>query len=1267
MSWVEPSDLPPQPSKTIINTSNSQFDNYDNCSASVIANRINRILSPISTSSSTWEKQSHAQPDGQQIRKEQKHHQFFRLHHPSFRYQFCGNFGESKESTISNTSYCQYPAVLPIEITRPPNSFERESTSDNLQQQQYSYSDKRANENKTQNSNYQDFTQHGNSQDNEHEEIRSYALPKKHEQHEQHEQDVFQNLLQQTPYTKRKYDSEQAMYGSGELQQQPLIQKERRQSTLQDNCFQAKGKTISAAITSEGNVLDEKNRNERDYRSWERVGKIRQVGTSESEHFRPTQHADAQVKNPAAAKISNGRSRNKSAVSNHIQTTIESILTPSMKSPMYHHSPPSIKEDENNDEKIYKAENGSLKASYSMSQTIKDTPEISQGSNISSSHIRAPRKKHSSKAIDVNFFKKFAATPKVCPGRKNSTNFHSECHKENPKDTSKNQKQNENNEEFLINDDPENDFVEKPRKRRTKKNRQSLCTTKRVKECYAGDDCKPESIIPGSLPKRTRSKKSKRSSSSAHNVVIPRPTINLTEKSFWGIDQHGIYNAARSLQSLQVFLQMAKSQKFLTWTIIYLDEELSTPFYSSCKRYCTLKGPTCCKWNCTCDGQVRAMQCKKPLLGVMFVFPYDDNPTPSPDLSEQSTHNVEKLKGFILPLGRCNKSDGNPEQVPSEKILSSSSPSTQTSTNNVNKKKYFARMKKWPPLPFECECPIDERWSAFRSILLHQDGRDSLRCVTFNALLGIMPFHYHRITDICKPMDLIIKNVWDLKLAAWMLRPHATEQEIEFETFEMGYSHLKPSTKSVNSFDTTVSKELSALIKVKEQLSFLYALYPIISASLNRKNLSSSLDQIEGPLQSVLASMEVSGIGFLPNRLHGIQEKLEARIKELNDLAKSIARDETFMLSSPQQVAHLLYDILRVKAPESRGGKQSLALTSSRSTSEAVLKTIKLAHDPPLPIIDTLLEFRALNKLLTTYIRPLPTLKRELFRSRTRQNDNEKVYRIHPMWMQTSVRTGRLSCRKPNMQQIPTNGAFGISPRDAFCASSPDWCLFACDYSQNEIRILAHMSNDSDLIAMFNNENSVDIYKQMSSAITSKPVEKVSSKERGIAKQVVLAILYGMGKAMVAKKLCVSLDTAQKFFTSFFNRFRGVRKWIDDTKESAKELGFVTTIVGRRRYLDDIRSDCDQKRSQAERQAVNSIIQGSAADLMKLAMLKMADRIVDWKKESLDSGGRRFAPNLILQIHDELLFEVITNDNDISLLKNTVTGVVAMNVKEIWV
>eukprot|EP00957_Ditylum_brightwellii_P127641 9734324-Ditylum_brightwellii.AAC.1 len=236
--------------------------------------------------------------------------------------------------------------------------------------------------------------------------------------------------------------------------------------------------------------------------------------------------------------------------------------------------------------------------------------------------------------------------------------------------------------------------------------------------------------------------------------------------------------------------------------------------------------------------------------------------------------------------------------------------------------------------------------------------------------------------------------------------------------------------------------------------------------------------------------------------------------------------------------------------------------------------------------------------------------------------------RIHPMWMQTAVRTGRLSCRKPNMQQVPNVGAFGVNPRDGFVATSSEKCLFACDYSQNEIRILAHMSGDQTLISMFR-EDGVDIYKQMSSAITGMPVDEVSDKERKIYKQVTLAILYGMGVPQVAKKLSVTRSTAQNFFTSFYRRFHGVRQWMEQTKDFARQNCFVTTIAGRRRYLDDINSTDTAKKAQAERQAVNTIIQGSAADLIKLAMLKTASRLMDWHKEVIEAGGTNIAPRLL--------------------------------------
>lgn len=205
---------------------------------------------------------------------------------------------------------------------------------------------------------------------------------------------------------------------------------------------------------------------------------------------------------------------------------------------------------------------------------------------------------------------------------------------------------------------------------------------------------------------------------------------------------------------------------------------------------------------------------------------------------------------------------------------------------------------------------------------------------------------------------------------------------------------------------------------------------------------------------------------------------------------------------------------------------------------------------------------------------------------------------------QTAVRTGRLSCRKPNLQQVPAELG-NIVCRSAFVPSSPDMCFFACDYSQNEVRILAHMSKDGALITLFQDKNEADIYKQMSSVITGKKLSEVTSKERSISKQVTLAILYGMGLAQVSKKLEVDKSRAQTFFNSFFARFRGVQRWINETKQFAKKNGYVCTISGRRRYLEDISSFDNAKKAQAERQAVNSVIQGSAADLMKMAMIKV--------------------------------------------------------------
>jgi len=326
--------------------------------------------------------------------------------------------------------------------------------------------------------------------------------------------------------------------------------------------------------------------------------------------------------------------------------------------------------------------------------------------------------------------------------------------------------------------------------------------------------------------------------------------------------------------------------------------------------------------------------------------------------------------------------------------------------------------------------------------------------------------------------------------------------------------------------------------------------------------------------------------------------------------------------------------------------------SSHRSTSEEALKAIKAemkSRTGSSPqIIDFILEFRSLNKLLTTYIRPLPKVCR--YDTTSGKKTKKALARIYPQWMQTAVRTGRLSCRKPNLQQVPNDGAFGISPRAAF-VTEQGMCLFACDYSQKEVRILAHMARDEALLSLFRGDPKVDIYKQMSSLIRNKPINAITPVERAQFKQVTLALLYGMSANQVGKKLSISKSNAQQMMNDFFRRFRRVKVWMDETKAYARRKNYVKTIAGRKRYLDDINSSDNAKKSQAERQAINTVIQGSAADLMKTAMINMAQNLARWRDEA-EPNGASTRPRMLLQIHDEMILEVRMNMRDVRRLRD---------------
>ncbi|GMH47776.1 hypothetical protein TL16_g00148 [Triparma laevis f. inornata] len=365
--------------------------------------------------------------------------------------------------------------------------------------------------------------------------------------------------------------------------------------------------------------------------------------------------------------------------------------------------------------------------------------------------------------------------------------------------------------------------------------------------------------------------------------------------------------------------------------------------------------------------------------------------------------------------------------------------------------------------------------------------------------------------------------------------------------------------------DPTMPLPLTILCKYKDHLRRALILHSITRTALQSAAVADSFYQIESPLTALLAELEFNGVGFLPDKLLSIRENLDKECEKIARQVQTFSGDEAFNIRSPQQVSALLFDKLKLKQPRHNPYSAKRMKTEQISTSNEVLTTLKAAH----PACAFVLEYRKLQKLRSTYILPLCKFaippKISAYFAPADPATAQAPHRIYPHWVQVGTRTGRLSCRKPNLQNIPSSSTFGgVHPRDSFVAS-PGFTLFSCDYSQNEVRILAHMSMDPVLLSLFNDQhsNSTDVYKRISMMITGQSdSSKVKPNERAIAKQITLAIVYGMGVAQVAKKLEVDSATAGSFFKSFFQRFPTIKLWIEGVKRQAKLDGYVRTITG---------------------------------------------------------------------------------------------------------
>lgn len=381
-----------------------------------------------------------------------------------------------------------------------------------------------------------------------------------------------------------------------------------------------------------------------------------------------------------------------------------------------------------------------------------------------------------------------------------------------------------------------------------------------------------------------------------------------------------------------------------------------------------------------------------------------------------------------------------------------------------------------------------------------------------------------------------------------------------------------------------------------------------LKAEMEKNQLTRVFHEIEMPLMPVLAQMERNGVRLDTEALSETGEQFRQRMQQLETEIYELA-GHPFTITSPRQVGEVLFDELKLneKAKKTKSGQYS--------TGEEVLEAIKHKH----PIVEKILAHRALKKLISTYIDALPKLI------------NPATGRIHTSFNQAVTATGRLSSSNPNLQNIPVRGDDGREIRKAF-VPEPGCIFFSADYSQIELRIMAHLSADEHLVNDFRCGR--DIHAATASRIFHKPIEEVSRDERRKAKTANFGIIYGISAFGLAERMEVSRTEAKELITNYFDTYPRVKEYMQTSVERARELGYIVTEFGRRRYLPDITSRNAVVRGYAERNAVNAPIQGTAADIIKIAMVRIAQR---FEAEGIQS-------KMILQVHDELNFSVLPEE-----------------------
>lgn len=485
----------------------------------------------------------------------------------------------------------------------------------------------------------------------------------------------------------------------------------------------------------------------------------------------------------------------------------------------------------------------------------------------------------------------------------------------------------------------------------------------------------------------------------------------------------------------------------------------------------------------------------------------------------------------------------------------------------------------------------------------------------------------NHISTLLYKYGINIKNIsFDSMIAAHLCGKKTTELEsLSIEYLSKEFNIANP-TGNITNDKSLISdndlKDSSYGINLSGiKANTIFKLHPILTQEAISKNVNNILENIEIPLIPILVEMQSTGIRLDTSYLHNMSQKLDIKIKEIKKAIFSTVGTE-FNIGSSQQLGKILFEQLQL--PHFKKNKSGYS--TDANTLEGIKKILdedeerEKSNEHAYKVLSNVLEYRQLSKIKSTYSDALPKLV------------NKDTHKIHTRYNQIGTSTGRISSISPNVQNIPTGSSLGHKVRKAFITSNPNHILLSADYSQIELRILAHFSKDDGLIREFQNKN--DIHSATAASIFDVGINNVNADMRKIAKIMNFGVLYGLSPFGISKQTGLTPKQGQEFIEAYFGSYPKIPEYLEYTKSQAKTDGFVETLLGRKRYIPEINSSNFQIRSSGERMAVNMPIQGTSADIIKISMINI--------HESINKLG--LETKMIIQVHDELIFETPENE-----------------------